>query len=68
HFETQDSIELGQALDKRRDYRSGFLNRLAGVLGAGPVTDVSPIAFTDQLPISMRGSAKAANMAIAGNA
>ncbi|MGJ7504791.1 DUF1501 domain-containing protein [Variovorax sp. ZT5P49] len=68
HFETQDSIELGQALDKQRDYRSGFLNRLAGVLGAGPVTDVSPIAFTDQLPISMRGSVKAANMAIAGNA
>ncbi|TWD84947.1 uncharacterized protein (DUF1501 family) [Variovorax beijingensis] len=68
HFETQDSIELGQALDKRRDYRSGFLNRLAGVLGAGPVTDVSPIAFTDQLPISMRGSAKAANMALAGSA
>lgn len=68
HFETQDSIELGQALDKRRDYRSGFLNRLAGVLGAGPVTDVSPIAFTDQLPISMRGNAKAANMALAGNA
>ena len=34
HFETQDSIELGQALDRGRDYRSGFLNRLAGVLGA----------------------------------
>jgi uncharacterized protein (DUF1501 family) len=67
HFETQDSIELGQALDKRRDYRSGFLNRLAGVLGAGPVTDVSPIAFTDQLPIALRGNAKAANMALAGN-
>ncbi|MDQ0039696.1 DUF1501 domain-containing protein [Variovorax boronicumulans] len=68
HFETQDSIELGQALDKRRDYRSGFLNRLAGVLGGGPVTDVSPIAFTDQLPIALRGDAKAANMALAGNA
>ncbi|MDQ0012201.1 uncharacterized protein (DUF1501 family) [Variovorax boronicumulans] len=68
HFETQDSIELGQALDKRRDYRSGFLNRLAGVLGGGPVTDVSPIAFTDQLPIALRGDAKAANMELAGNA
>lgn len=68
HFETQDSIELGQALDKRRDYRSGFLNRLAGVLGAGPVTDVSPIAFTEQLPLSLRGGAKVANMALAGNA
>lgn len=66
HFETQDSIELGQALERRRDYRSGFLNRLAGVLGAGPVADVSPIAFTDQLPIALRGNAKAANMALAG--
>lgn len=64
HFETQDSIELGQALDRRRDYRSGFLNRLAGVLGAGPLTAVSPIAFTDQLPISLRGDAQAANMAL----
>ncbi len=65
HFETQDSIELGQALDRSRDYRSGFLNRLAGVLGGGPLTEVSPIAFTDQLPLSMRGDAKAANMALA---
>jgi uncharacterized protein (DUF1501 family) len=64
HFETQDSIELGQSLDGRRDYRSGFLNRLAGVLGGGPLTAVSPIAFTDQLPIVLRGDAKAANMAL----
>lgn len=64
HFETQDSIELGQALDRSRNYGSGFLNRLAGVLGAGPVPQVAPIAFTDQLPLSMRGSAKAANMAL----
>ena len=64
HFETQDSIELGQALDHGRDYRSGFLNRLAGVLGAGPLTAVSPMAFTDQLPIALRGDAKAANMAL----
>ena len=64
HFETQDSIELGQALDRGRDYRSGFLNRLAGVLGAGPMTAVSPMAFTDQLPIALRGDAKAANMAL----
>ena len=66
HFETQDSIELGQSLDRRRDYRSGFLNRLAGVLGAGPATHVAPIAFTDQLPIAMRGDVRAANMALAG--
>ena len=64
HFETQDSIELGQALDQRRDYRSGFLNRLALVLGAGPLAEVAPIAFTDRLPLSMRGEAKAVNMAL----
>lgn len=64
HFETQDSIELGQALDHGRDYRSGFLNRLAGVLGGGPLAAVSPMAFTDQLPIVLRGDARAANMAL----
>ena len=64
HFETQDSIELGQALDGSHDYRSGFLNRLAGVLGGGPLTAVSPIAFTDQLPLVMRGDANVANMAL----
>ena len=64
HFETQDSIELGQALDRGRDYRSGFLNRLAGVLGGGPLAEVSPIAFTDQLPIALRGTARSANMAL----
>src|SRR5580704_13986368 len=50
HFETQDSIELGQPLGANRDYQSGFLNRLVGVLGG-----VLPIAFTDQLPIVLRG-------------
>ena len=64
HFETQDAIELGQSLDRGRDYRSGFLNRLAGVLGAGPLAAVSPIAFTDQLPIMLRGQFNAANMAL----
>jgi uncharacterized protein (DUF1501 family) len=65
HFETQDAIELGQAQDARRDFGSGFLNRLAAVLGAGPLTAVSPMAFTDQLPIALRGSAPAANMSLA---
>lgn len=65
HFETQDAIELGQAQDARRDFGSGFLNRLAAVLGAGPLTAVSPMAFTDQLPIALRGAAPAANMSLA---
>ncbi|MEO7241601.1 MAG: DUF1501 domain-containing protein [Variovorax sp.] len=70
HFETQDSIELGQASDRRRNYDSGFLNRLAGVLGASAAAGRAPqtIAFTNQLPVSLRGSAPAVNMALAGNA
>jgi uncharacterized protein (DUF1501 family) len=32
HFETQDSLELGQALQGPRNYRSGFMNRLAAAL------------------------------------
>jgi uncharacterized protein (DUF1501 family) len=59
HFETQDSIELGQTLDAHRDYGSGFLNRLAGVLGGG-----SPMAFTDQLPTIFQGPVKVANTAL----
>src|SRR3979409_366018 len=34
HFETQDSIELGQAAEGARNFQSGFLNRLVSVLGA----------------------------------
>ena len=32
HFETQDSIELGQPIGGARDYRSGFLGRLSDTL------------------------------------
>jgi uncharacterized protein (DUF1501 family) len=46
HFETQDTVELGQSIHGTRDYRSGFLARLAGIL-----TDAQPIAFTNQLPL-----------------
>src|SRR5690349_2893890 len=59
HFETQDSIELGQALDRSRNYSSGFLNRLVGGL-----TTTHPIAFTNQLPIIFRGDAQIPNMAL----
>ncbi|MHA4870694.1 DUF1501 domain-containing protein [Duganella sp. PWIR1] len=61
HFETQDSIELGQALDRKRDFRSGFLNRLAATLN----TDrANPIAFTDQLPLIMQGGLQVPNTAL----
>ena len=59
HFETQDSIELGQPIGANRDYQSGFLNRLAGVLGG-----TQPIAFTEQLPIVLRGDKDVPNMAL----
>jgi uncharacterized protein (DUF1501 family) len=59
HFETQDTIELGQGLQGSRDYRSGFMGRLAGVL-----TKPSPIAFTDQLPLTFQGGATIPNVAI----
>jgi len=61
HFETQDSMELGQSLNGRRDFRSGFLNRLAATLGADRA---APIAFTDQLPLILQGGAQVPNMAL----
>jgi uncharacterized protein (DUF1501 family) len=55
HFETQDSIELGQPLEGPRDYRSGFLARLHGTLTSeGPAASAA-IAFTDALPIALQG-------------
>ena len=61
HFETQDSIELGQPLTGTRDFRSGFLNRLAAALNADRA---APIAFTDQLPLILQGGAQIPNMAL----
>lgn len=59
HFETQDSIELGQPLGQGRNYQSGFMNRLAAALGASRA-----IAFTNQLPVAFRGEAQVANVAL----
>jgi len=61
HFETQDTIELGQPIGGHRDYGSGFMSRLNAQLG-GVVT--APIAFTDQLPLIFRGGAAVPNIAI----
>lgn len=60
HFETQDTIELGQAVGGSRDYRSGFMSRLAAEL-----TRVKPISFTDQLPLIFRGQGQIPNIGIA---
>lgn len=59
HFETQDTIELGQSTKGSRDYRSGFMSRLAAEL-----TRVRPIAFTEQLPLIFRGQAEIPNIAL----
>jgi uncharacterized protein (DUF1501 family) len=59
HFETQDTIELGQNVNGTRDYRSGFMARLAGAL-----TKARPIAFTDQMPLTFQGGEPVPNIAI----
>jgi uncharacterized protein (DUF1501 family) len=59
HFETQDTIELGQNVNGTRDYRSGFMARLAATL-----TRVRPIAFTDQMPLTFQGGEPVPNIAI----
>jgi uncharacterized protein (DUF1501 family) len=59
HFETQDTIELGQSAGGARDYRSGFMSRLAAEL-----TRVKPISFTDQLPLIFRGKSQVPNNSI----
>jgi uncharacterized protein (DUF1501 family) len=60
HFETQDTIELGQPLNSPRDYNSGFLSRLNAQISAGAV----PIAFTDQLPLCFHGQAAIPNVGL----
>jgi len=59
HFETQDTIELGQPLGGDRDLRSGFLNRLVTEMGTS-----KPVAFSQQLPLVFQGAAQAPNIAV----
>ena len=61
HFETQDSIELGQPTQGSHDLRSGFLARLAGVMN-----DADPISFTDSLPVCFRGDSDIPNISMKG--
>jgi uncharacterized protein (DUF1501 family) len=63
HFETQDSIELGQPWNSTRDYRSGFLGRLSDTL-LGSATGTSPIAFTDALPLAFEGATTVPNLSL----
>lgn len=59
HFETQDSIELGQGAGILHSDHSGFLNRLAQQLQGSP-----SIAFTDQLPLVLQGKQEVPNIAL----
>ena len=59
HFETQDTIELGQPIQGNRNYNSGFMARLASVL-----TRSKPIAYTEQLPLVFRGGPAIPNIGI----
>ncbi|HXJ82409.1 MAG TPA: DUF1501 domain-containing protein [Candidatus Methylomirabilis sp.] len=66
HFETQDSIEEGLPLPVEgpgpRAPRSGFMNRLAAVLG----DRAAPVAFTDDLPMTMTGDVLVPNVSLKG--
>jgi uncharacterized protein (DUF1501 family) len=62
HFETQDSIELGQPTGGARNFRSGFLNRLVTVLNGKE--SAKAISFTDQLPLVFQGTAQVPNLAL----
>ena len=64
HFETQDTIERGLPITGSHPFGTGFLGRLAGVLGRGPE---QAIAFSDNLPLIMRGGPMIANLALNGN-
>jgi uncharacterized protein (DUF1501 family) len=59
HFETQDTIELGQPIGTSRNFQSGFMNRLAEQLGGK-----SAITFTEQVPLTMRGNVEIPNIAL----
>lgn len=64
HFETQDSIELGQPAGAVRDYRSGFLARLHHTLTASRSTDATAISFTDALPLIFQGRDQTLNVSL----
>jgi uncharacterized protein (DUF1501 family) len=63
HFETQDSIELGQPVNAARNYRSGFLARLSETL-IGNSANAAPIAFTDALPLTFQGTGTVPNLSL----
>jgi uncharacterized protein (DUF1501 family) len=63
HFETQDSIELGLPSTGTRNFRSGFMARLAETLG-GPIDGPPAISFTDALPLTFEGARTIPNLSL----
>jgi uncharacterized protein (DUF1501 family) len=61
HFETQDSIELGQTSKGSHDFSTGFLARLSSVLNGS-----TPIAFTDSLPLVFKSKVDVPNISLRG--
>ena len=64
HFETQDSIELGQPIGGARDYRSGFLARLHRTLTSSGSSQATAISFTDALPVVFQGTEQTPNISL----
>lgn len=60
HFDSQDAMELAQPEGLARNYRSGCLNRLAGVLGMG----AGAVSFTDRVPLAMQGAVSVPSVAL----
>jgi uncharacterized protein (DUF1501 family) len=63
HFETQDSVELGQPGGGSHDFRSGFMARLSATLMSN-ATPASAIAFTDALPLCFQGPGQVPNLSL----
>ena len=63
HFETQDSIEMGQPSGGTPNFRSGFLGRLSEIL-VGTAAGSSAIAFTGALPLAFEGAATVPNLSL----
>lgn len=63
HFDTQNGIELGRPDQHDNRYRSGFLNRLIGVLGQD---STRAVAFTSELPQIWRGDYQVPNVDLGG--
>jgi uncharacterized protein (DUF1501 family) len=62
HFETQDSIEMGQPLNGTHSFRSGFLGRLSESLSGS--ANAPPISFTDALPLAFEGAKTVPNLSL----